>query len=78
MKFVIKHEIRGRIRVHLIGKAMSFAQADTLQYQFEQMKDVTAVKVQERTMDVTICYIGSRAGGVSQKFRTGNESFLLG
>lgn len=60
MKFVIKHEIRGRIRVHLIGKAMSFAQADTLQYRFEQMKDVTAVKVQERTMDVTICYIGSR------------------
>lgn len=60
MKFVIKHEIRGRIRVHLIGKAMSFAQADTLQYQFEQMKDVTAVKVQERTKDVTICYIGSR------------------
>ena len=60
MKFVIKHERRGRIRVHLIGKAMSFAQADTLQYQFEQMKDVTAVKVQERTMDVTICYIGSR------------------
>lgn len=60
MKFVIKHEIRGRIRVHLIGKAMSFAQADTLQYQFEQMKDVTAVRVQERTMDVTICYIGSR------------------
>ena len=60
MKFVIKHEIRGRIRAHLIGKAMSFAQADTLQYQFEQMKDVTAVKVQERTMDVTICYIGSR------------------
>lgn len=60
MKFVIKHEIRGRIRVHLIGKAMSFAQADTLQYQFEQMKDVTAVKVQERTMDVTICYRGSR------------------
>ena len=60
MKFVIKHEIRGRIRVHLIGKAMSFAQADTLQYQFEQMKDVTAVKVQERTMDVTICYTGSR------------------
>lgn len=60
MKFVIKHEIRGRIRVHLIGKAMSFAQADTLQYQFEQMKDVTAVKVQERTMDVMICYIGSR------------------
>lgn len=60
MKFVIKHEIRGRIRVHLIGKAMSFAQADTLKYQFEQMKDVTAVKVQERTMDVTICYIGSR------------------
>ena len=60
MKFVIKHEIRGRIRVHLIGKAMSFAQADTLQYQFEQMKDATAVKVQERTMDVTICYIGSR------------------
>ena len=60
MKFVIKHEIRGRIRVHLIGKAMNFAQADTLQYQFEQMKDVTAVKVQERTMDVPICYMQER------------------
>lgn len=30
MKFVIKHEIPGRIRIHVVQKRMSSAEADTL------------------------------------------------
>ncbi len=30
MRFVIKHEIRGRIRVHVLQKRMTYEQADTL------------------------------------------------
>ena len=29
MKFQIRHEIRGRMRIHVIQSRMSFAQADT-------------------------------------------------
>ena len=32
MKFQIKHEIKGRIRIHAAQTRMTFAQADTLQY----------------------------------------------
>ena len=60
MKFVIQHEIRGRIRVRLAQKRMTYAQADTLQYFLEQQPFVTNVKVYERTADAAICYTGSR------------------
>lgn len=36
MKFQIRHEIRGRMRIHVIQSRMLFAQADTLQYYLEQ------------------------------------------
>lgn len=32
MKFIIKHEIRGRIRVQACVRRMSIEEADTLQY----------------------------------------------
>ena len=32
MKFAIKHEIKGRIRIHLAQKRMTYRQADILQY----------------------------------------------
>ena len=32
MKFVIRHEIRGRVRVHIYQKDMSIRQADLLHY----------------------------------------------
>ena len=60
MKFVIKHEIRGRIRIHIIQKRMSYRQADTLQYHFSMQTYVTAVKVEPRTQDMTITYVGDR------------------
>ena len=35
MKFVIKHDIKGRIRVHFINGKMSYRDADIVQYYFE-------------------------------------------
>ena len=55
MKFQIRHEIRGRMRIHVIQSRMSFAQADTLQYYLEQCESVISAKIQNRTEDVTIC-----------------------
>ena len=40
MKFTIKHEKKGRIRVHLFQKYMNFTQADTLQYYLENLDGV--------------------------------------
>lgn len=60
MKFVIKHEIKGRIRIHVLQSRMTFKQADTLEYYLSNNKLVTSVKVRERLQDATISYIGSR------------------
>ena len=49
MKFIIKHEIRGRMRVHLLQNHMTFEQADTLLYYLSSQKLVTGVKVREKT-----------------------------
>ena len=47
MKFIIKHEIRGRIRIHAAQSRMSAVQADTLAYYVGKLEGVTSVKVQE-------------------------------
>ena len=60
MKFVIKHEIKGRIRIHILQSRMTFEQADTLEYYLSNNKLVTSVKVRERLQDATISYIGAR------------------
>lgn len=60
MRFVIKHEIKGRIRIHLVQKRMTLQQADILQYYLEMQENVDSAKVQERTCDAAICYHGSR------------------
>lgn len=60
MKFQIKHEIKGRIRIHVIQKRMTFAQADTLQYYLTGYDFIQNVKIQERTCDVTIRFQGDR------------------
>lgn len=60
MRFVIKHEIRGRIRIHVMQNTMSYREADILQYYLESQEQVTAVRVRERIQDVVICYEGSR------------------
>lgn len=60
MKFIIKHEMKGRIRVHLQQKRMSYQQADVLQYYLESKKNILKVKVYERTCDIAITYCGNR------------------
>lgn len=60
MRFQIKHEIKGRLRVHVIRKRMSFSQADTLQYYLMGLTGVQKVKVQNRTCDAIIEYDGER------------------
>ncbi len=60
MKFIIKHEIPGRLRIHLPMKRMSFEEADTLQYYLQGFSCVSSAKVYERTADATICFTGDR------------------
>ena len=60
MRFLIKHEIKGRLRVHILQSRMSFAQADTLQYYLDGQSNIVSAKIQERTLDVTVVYTGSR------------------
>lgn len=60
MKFIIKHEIKGRIRIHVKQNRMSYREADTLYYYLNSLEFVTSVKVRERTQDATICYVGDR------------------
>ena len=60
MKFIIKHEIQGRIRIHLNQNKMSFCQADTLLYYLEQLDYVKKAKVYEQTADAVIEYSENR------------------
>lgn len=60
MKFTIKHESKGRIRVHAQQVRMTYQQADTLQYYLQTQPGVTRVDVYDRTGDATIRYNGNR------------------
>lgn len=65
MKFVIKHEIKGRLRIHAVQAGMTCAQADALCWFLEKQDFVTDAKVYERTADAVICYSGSREEVIS-------------
>ena len=60
MKFAIKHEIKGRIRIHLAQKHMTYRQADVLQCYLENQANISKASVYVRTQDVTVVYTGSR------------------
>ena len=60
MRFCIKHEMKGRLRIHIIQNRMTYAEADTLSLYLEEQENVTEVKVYERTADAVICYKGER------------------
>ncbi|MBR0435443.1 MAG: heavy metal translocating P-type ATPase [Lachnospiraceae bacterium] len=60
MKFVIKHEIKGRIRVHLNMPRMTFKEADILDYYLKSFDNVREATVYERTADAVIVYTGKR------------------
>ena len=61
MKFVICHDIPGRLRIRVLQAGeMSCGEADALEYALSVMPDVVKVSVQRRTAGVTVCYGGNR------------------
>lgn len=60
MKFIIKHEMKGRMRVRLSQKRMTYEQADILQYYLLCNESVKLAKVYDRTCDAVINYTGDR------------------
>ena len=69
MKFLIKHDIKGRIRVQMCQTRMSFTQADMLQYYLEGREYIHAVKIQVRTQGVVIHYEESARAQVIDDLR---------
>ena len=58
MKFMIKHEIPGRIRIHVAQKQMSYQEADALLYYLNTLEYITQAKVYRRTADACVCFTG--------------------
>lgn len=56
MKFTVKHEGTGRIRIHLLHGAMSFREADIFQIYMEGQPYISKVRVFENTRDAAIYY----------------------
>ncbi|MDD3219438.1 MAG: heavy metal translocating P-type ATPase [Lachnospiraceae bacterium] len=77
MDFVVKHEIRGRIRISTRRVRLSFHQADTLLYFLYGLPMVTGAKVYERTGDAAIEFVGDRGELIAQllAFEFDNEEW---
>lgn len=60
MKFSIKHEIKGRMRIHLSQGAMTIHQADLLSCYLSDFARIKTVKIYERTGDAAVTYEGDR------------------
>ena len=54
MKCIIRHESRGRLRVHLCCARMTLREADLLEYSLRAVEGVTEVKVYGRTQDAVV------------------------
>lgn len=80
MKFIIKHEIKGRLRIHVVQKRMTFDQADTLLYFLQNLPQVTSANVYDRTGDAVICYKGGREALLQElrRFRYDNVEVPAG
>ena len=61
MKFQIKHESHGRMRIQLFQKRMSLAQADVLEAWLHAQPQIRKAVVHERTCCAIVYYSGSRA-----------------
>ena len=60
MRFQIKHECRGRIRIQAAQPRMTLEQADVLETWLQSLPDVEQASVHERTRCAVIVYRGSR------------------
>ena len=60
MKFKVLHNMRGRMRIHVMTNEMTDLQADKLEYDLAAQDMILTAKVYERTGDVVITYAGER------------------
>lgn len=60
MKFEVLHNMRGRMRIHVMTNEMTDLQADKLEYDLAAQDMILTAKVYERTGDVVITYTGER------------------
>lgn len=60
MKFKVLHNMRGRMRIHVMTNEMTDLQADKLEYDLVAQDMILTAKVYERTGDVVITYTGER------------------
>ena len=60
MKFKVLHNMRGRMRIHVMTNEMTDLQADKLEYDLAAQDMILTAKVYERTSDVVITYAGDR------------------
>ena len=88
MKCIIRHESRGRLRVHLCCARMTLREADLLEYSLRAVEGVTEVKVYGRTQDAVVlvgvdaCYAemlpGDKANFIREEIGDGvNDSPAL-
>ena len=60
MKFKVLHNMRGRMRIHVMTNELTDLQADKLEYDLAAQDMILTAKVYERTGDVVITYTGER------------------
>lgn len=60
MKFKVLHNMRGRMRIHVMTNEMTDLQADKLENDLAAQDMILTAKVYERTGDVVITYTGER------------------
>lgn len=60
MKFKVLHNMRCRMRIHVMTNEMTDLQADKLEYDLAAQDMILTAKVYERTSDVVITYAGER------------------
>ena len=60
MKFKVLHNMRGRMRIHVMTNEMTRLQADRLEYDLAAQEMILAAKVYERTSDGVCSYAGER------------------
>lgn len=60
MRFKILHEIKGRMRIHVVKRSMTDREADILQYYLESCEMISGARVYERTQDAVVLFEGDR------------------
>ncbi len=61
MRFIVKHESKTRIRIHLAMKRMSFREADIFEYYLKSFDEIRDVRVYERTADAAMTFACDRS-----------------